>query len=67
LGARAVLVGRPVLWALATRGADGVAALVSGLTEELRLAFALTGATGPEDVGADLLEPDSVAAWASSR
>ena len=31
LGARAVFLGRPVLWALACGGADGVRALLAGL------------------------------------
>jgi 4-hydroxymandelate oxidase len=44
LGAGAVLIGRPVLWALACGGADGVAGLLSGLTAGLRHAMALAGA-----------------------
>ena len=31
LGARAVLIGRPVLWGLAVQGADGVAAVIEHL------------------------------------
>jgi 4-hydroxymandelate oxidase len=56
LGARAVLVGRPVLWGLAVGGAAGVERVLSGLAGELRLAMALCGA-------ADLagLRPDLVA------
>jgi 4-hydroxymandelate oxidase len=44
LGASAVLVGRPVLWALACGGADGVAELLTGLTDGLAHAMALAGA-----------------------
>jgi 4-hydroxymandelate oxidase len=44
LGARAVFVGRPVLWALATRGAQGVQDLLAGLTADLAHAMALAGA-----------------------
>jgi len=44
LGARAVLVGRPSLWALATGGADGVTALLRWYEAELRRAMALCGA-----------------------
>jgi 4-hydroxymandelate oxidase len=44
LGASAVLVGRPVLWALATDGAAGVARLLEWLGEELRRTMALCGA-----------------------
>jgi 4-hydroxymandelate oxidase len=44
LGARAVLIGRPSLWALAAGGADGVAALLGWYESELRRAMALCGA-----------------------
>jgi len=44
LGARAVFLGRPVLWALACGGADGVAGLLTGLTGDLAHAMALAGA-----------------------
>jgi 4-hydroxymandelate oxidase len=50
LGARAVLVGRPVLWALAAAGEDGVAAALTLLREELATALALLGCRSPEDV-----------------
>jgi 4-hydroxymandelate oxidase len=55
LGARAVLVGRPVLWALATGGAPGVQQLLSGLAAELRLAMALCGAVSLADLTPDLI------------
>ena len=55
LGARAVLVGRPVLWALATGGAEGVTNLLRELVGELELAMALCGCRSVEDVTADLL------------
>lgn len=55
LGATAVLVGRPVLWGLATAGADGVAAVLRTLTDELRRAMALCGVTRPQAIGRDLL------------
>jgi 4-hydroxymandelate oxidase len=44
LGARAALVGRPSLWALATGGADGVAALLRWYESELRRTMHLCGA-----------------------
>ena len=44
LGARAVFVGRPVLWGLATSGADGVQTVLEGLTDELVHAMMLAGA-----------------------
>jgi 4-hydroxymandelate oxidase len=50
LGAQAVLVGRPVLWALTCGGADGVAELLTGLTDDLAHAMALAGAASLEAV-----------------
>jgi 4-hydroxymandelate oxidase len=44
LGARGVLIGRPTLWALATGGAPGVAALLHWFEVELKRAMALCGA-----------------------
>jgi len=44
LGARAVLIGRPTLWALAAGGADGVASLLRWYETELRRTMALCGA-----------------------
>ena len=43
LGAHAVLVGRPILWGLATRGPIGVRHVLELLREELELAMALSG------------------------
>ncbi len=43
LGARAVLVGRPYLWALATSGQEGVEHLFTLLRDELDLDMALAG------------------------
>jgi isopentenyl diphosphate isomerase/L-lactate dehydrogenase-like FMN-dependent dehydrogenase len=46
LGARAVLVGRAVLWGLAADGEAGVAYVLRLLKDELDLAMALAGAFG---------------------
>jgi 4-hydroxymandelate oxidase len=43
LGARAVCIGRPYLWALAAAGEDGVRDVLRLLREELSLAMALSG------------------------
>jgi len=52
LGAGAVFVGRPVLWALAAGGADGVQSLLTGLTGDLAHSMALAGAaTVPQIAG----------------
>lgn len=55
LGARAVLVGRPVLWALAASGADGVQACLEALTADLREAMTLAGAAALTEVTRDLV------------
>ena len=44
LGARAVLIGRPCLWALAAGGRDGVTSLLRWYETELRRTMALCGA-----------------------
>ncbi len=43
LGARAVLVGRPILWGLAVNGAEGVRHVLELLRAELELAMMLAG------------------------
>jgi isopentenyl diphosphate isomerase/L-lactate dehydrogenase-like FMN-dependent dehydrogenase len=55
LGARAVLIGRPVFWGLATGGAAGLGAMVELIRGELVSAMALTGATRIADVGRHLV------------
>lgn len=55
LGARAVLVGRPVLWGLAVSGADGVASVLERLRDELRQAAALAGAASLAEITRDLV------------
>ena len=47
LGARGVLVGRPILWALAAGGQAGVERALAILREEFELALALLGAPTP--------------------
>lgn len=50
LGARAVLIGRAMLWALAARGEDGVAHVLELLRAEVELGLALLGCCSPADV-----------------
>jgi 4-hydroxymandelate oxidase len=57
LGARAVLVGRPVLWGLAVAGEEGVFAVLSILQAELSRAMALSGCAGLGDANRDLVRP----------
>lgn len=55
LGADAVLLGRPALWALAADGAMGVQACLETLTAELGHAMGLAGAVRLSEVSRDLL------------
>jgi 4-hydroxymandelate oxidase len=55
LGARAVLIGRPYVHALATAGAWGVAHTLRLLRDELEIAMALTGCATLADVSPDLI------------
>lgn len=57
LGARAVLVGRPVLWGLAAGGREGVAAALGVLRRELDLAMALCGCPDVASITRDLVTP----------
>ena len=57
LGARAVLLGRPVLWGLATGGADGVRQVLDSLREDTAHTLALAGLPRVSGVGADVLAP----------
>jgi 4-hydroxymandelate oxidase len=47
LGAKAVLVGRPLLWALAAGGAAAVASALDALADDLRHVMAVAGAASP--------------------
>lgn len=55
LGARAVLVGRPVLWGLTLDGESGVRAVLAHLREEVDLAMALAGCRTVGDVTRNLI------------
>lgn len=57
LGAKAVLVGRPVLWGLSLGGADGVFTVLEMLRGELELAMALAGCPRLADLTPGLLQP----------
>ena len=50
-GASAVLIGRPVIWGLATHGALGVAHVLRLLRDELEMTMALTGCKDLSDMG----------------
>jgi isopentenyl diphosphate isomerase/L-lactate dehydrogenase-like FMN-dependent dehydrogenase len=50
LGARAAMVGRPVLWGLATGGEDGARHVLELLRDEIELALLLSGCPTPAAV-----------------
>ena len=55
LGASAVGIGRPYLWALATGAQTGVEALLAQLQDEIVTGMTLLGVGSVSDLGADLL------------
>ncbi|GAA1916366.1 alpha-hydroxy acid oxidase [Nocardioides hwasunensis] len=56
LGARACLVGRPIVYGLGAAGGAGARRAVDVLAEELRVAMMLTGVRAFDDVGPGLVE-----------
>lgn len=56
LGAKAVLVGRPVLWGLAVDGAAGVTRVLALLRDELSTAMALAGCPNLASIDRDLVQ-----------
>ncbi|HZE57754.1 MAG TPA: alpha-hydroxy acid oxidase, partial [Chthoniobacterales bacterium] len=56
LGARAVLVGRPILWGLAVNGEEGARHVLEILKRELDEAMLLCGCTRLKDIGRWVLE-----------
>ena len=57
LGARAVMVGRPVVWGLAVGGADGARRVLEILLSELDIALALAGAPNAAELDESFLAP----------
>ena len=57
LGARAVQIGRPLVWGLATDGREGVAHVFSILRQELDIAMALCGCRSLDEITPDLVSP----------
>jgi 4-hydroxymandelate oxidase len=56
LGAKAVLLGRPVLWGLAVAGKAGVQHVIELLRDELDLAMALSGCAKLQDIDSSLVQ-----------
>ena len=57
LGARAVLIGRPVIWGLSVHGADGVRDVLEHLRVELVRAMQLCGCSRLSEIAKDLVAP----------
>jgi 4-hydroxymandelate oxidase len=55
LGARGVLLGRPVIWGLAAGGAAGVGQVLTGCMQELERAMALCGVRSIDEITPDLV------------
>jgi 4-hydroxymandelate oxidase len=55
MGARAVFLGRPALWALAAEGSHGVEVVLAGLTDGLRRVMAQLGVARLSDLTGDLI------------
>ncbi len=55
LGARAVLIGRPLFWGLAVNGEDGVKAVLELLRDELDATMGMCGKTTVESIDRDSL------------
>jgi 4-hydroxymandelate oxidase len=64
LGARAVLIGRPVLWGLAVDGAPGAQRVIETLLTELDNALALAGSPQASSLDATFVTP---APWPDQR
>jgi 4-hydroxymandelate oxidase len=58
MGARAVQIGRPIVWGLFVDGEDGVRDVLSLLRDELDLAMALGGCRSIDEISFDLLRPE---------
>ena len=69
LGAKAVMIGRPYVWALAAAGESGVSHVIEMLRDELDRALAMSDCSQPSEVDRDLVrweepspKPESVGA-----
>ncbi|XP_078086486.1 2-Hydroxyacid oxidase 1 isoform X2 [Mustelus asterias] len=64
MGAKAVFLGRPILWGLAYQGEEGVCEVLQMLKEEFKLALALTGCRSVKEVDKSLVKRNP---WVTSR
>ena len=54
-GAQLVGLGRPILYALAANGAEGVKDMIQQITEEMKRFMSMTGSADTEHVERDLM------------
>ncbi|XP_063172168.1 2-Hydroxyacid oxidase 1 [Candoia aspera] len=64
LGAKAVFVGRPIIWGLAYQGEEGVKEVLQILKEEFKLAMALSGCPSVQAIDRTLVRRVQ---WAASK
>ena len=57
LGAKAVMIGRPWVWAMAARGEAGVTDLLNVYQQEIERAMALMGVTRIEEITSETIDP----------
>jgi len=55
-GAKAALIGRPWIWAVAGRGEPGLRALLQTFQAEMKVSMALTACTSIADLTAEILQ-----------
>jgi L-lactate dehydrogenase (cytochrome) len=57
LGAKAVMIGRPWVWALAARGEQGVTDLLAVMQKEMATAMGLMGVNSISEIKRELIDP----------
>ncbi|XP_065597794.1 2-Hydroxyacid oxidase 1 [Cyrtonyx montezumae] len=60
LGAKAVFIGRPLIWGLVYQGEEGAREVLQMLKEEFRLAMALTGCRNVKEISRTLIRRHEV-------
>ncbi|NXG59894.1 HAOX1 oxidase, partial [Hemiprocne comata] len=60
LGAKAVFIGRPLIWGLVYQGEEGAKEVLQMLKEEFRLAMALSGCRRVQEIGRTLIRRHQV-------
>ncbi|MGH7770608.1 MAG: alpha-hydroxy acid oxidase [Candidatus Binatia bacterium] len=62
LGAKAVLVGRPICWGVGAAGAQGVERVIQLLRQEIKRVLIMTGVSSVSEVTRSILIPDTAEA-----